>query len=432
MRESVERRHRRILRVVRERESVRVGELAALLGVSVETARRDVAALAAVGRVRRLHGTVTWPTAPLNARDARLARRSAPRAAGGPVLGMVVPVSDYYFRAVVQGARQAAADAGARLLVGVTDYSADRDLQHVATLLAAGADGLLLTPSWSVDGPTREEAARFAEPPLPTVLVERRIPLGVPGAQLDRVVSDHACGAALAVRHLARLGHRRVALLARHTHTRAAVRTGYLSAVQALDLPDDDLSPPPNGPWGHPDDSARERLLALIGTGEVRAALVHTDIDALNLLQWLTAHGVRVPDDFALVCHNDETAALADVPLTSVSPATFAVGEAAVRLLLRRFEDPDAAHSAVEWLPRLVVRDSCGAGRKADGPGRKTDGSGRRTGGPGREADGSGRKTDASGRETDGPGRKTDRPARETDGPARKTDGAKSPPRPAS
>ncbi|MGW0122093.1 substrate-binding domain-containing protein [Streptomyces sp. NPDC003327] len=370
MRESVEQRHRRILRLVREREGLRVSELAAELGVSVETARRDVAALAEVGRVRRLHGTVTWPTAPLNARDARLARRAAPRAAprasGGPVLGMVVPVSDYYFRAVIQGARQAAADAGARLLVGITDYAADRDLPHIATLLDAGVEGLLLAPSWSVGGPSEAEAAPFAEPAVPAVLVERRIPLGVPGSHLDRVVSDHAGGAALAVRHLARLGHRRVALLARHTHTRSAVRAGYESAVRALGMRDDDLSPPPGeggaqGERAHLDDSVRERLLGLVESGEVRAGLVHTDIDAVNLLQWLQARGVRVPEDFALVCHNDEMAALADVPLTSVSPATFAVGAEAVRLLVRRLEDPDAAHSAVEWLPRLVIRESCGA-----------------------------------------------------------------------
>ncbi|MFF2777473.1 substrate-binding domain-containing protein [Streptomyces sp. NPDC058052] len=365
MRESVEQRHGRILRLVRERESVRVTELAAALEVSVETARRDVAALAAVGRVRRLHGTVSWPTSPLNARDARLARRTVPRAPSGPVLGMVVPVSDYYFRSVIQGARRAAADSGARLLVGVTDYTSERDRQHVATLLDAGVDGLLLAPSWALDGPDEAEAAPFAAPPVPAVLVERRIPLGVPGSHLDRVVSDHAGGAALAVRHLAQLGHRRVALLARHTHTRPAVRQGYLSAVRALGLPDDDLSPTPDGPGSDLDDIGADRLLALIRAGEIRAGLVHTDIDAVNLLHRLRAHGVRVPEDFALVCHNDEMAALADVPLTSVSPATFAVGEAAVRLLVRRLEEPDAAHSAVEWLPRLVIRDSCGA---AGGP----------------------------------------------------------------
>ncbi|MFF9146013.1 substrate-binding domain-containing protein [Streptomyces sp. NPDC014861] len=368
MRESVEQRHGRILRLVRERESLRVSELAAGLGVSVETARRDVAALAAVGRVRRLHGTVTWPTAPLNARDARLARRTPSGAPSGMVLGMVVPVSDYYFRSVIQGARRAAADAGVRLLVGVTDYTSARDLQHVATLLDAGVDGLLLAPSWALDGPDEAEAAPFAEPPVPAVLVERRIPLGVPGSHLDRVVSDHAGGAALAVRHLARLGHRRVALLARHTHTRAAVREGYRSAVRALGLPDDDLSPAPYGPGGRRGDIGGDRLLELVARGEVRAGLVHTDIDAVDLLHRLHAHGVRVPEDFALVCHNDELAALADVPLTSVSPATFAVGEAAVRLLVRRLEDPDAAHSAVEWLPRLVIRDSCGAGRPPAGP----------------------------------------------------------------
>ncbi|MEV6109259.1 substrate-binding domain-containing protein [Streptomyces sp. NPDC051940] len=370
VREAVEVRHRRLLRIVRERGSVRVVELAAELGVSVETARRDVAALAGVGRVRRLHGSVTWPTAPLNARDARLARRAGPGAPSGLVLGMVVPVADYFYRDVVAGARQAAAGIGARLLVGITDYSPGRDLAQIATLLKAGADGLLLTPSWGVDGPTAPQAARYAELPVPAVLVERRIPLGLPDGLFDRVASDHAGGAALAVRHLAGLGHRRIALLARHTHTRPALREGYAAAVRALGLPDDDISPGTDGVLGQFEDFDHhvDRLLELITAQGVRAALVHTDIDAVNLLQRLPAHGVRVPHDFALVCHNDEIAALADVPLTAVCPANFTVGETAVRVLARRLEDPGVEQSAVEWLPTLAIRESCGAAPADDGP----------------------------------------------------------------
>lgn len=363
MRESVEDRHRRILRLVRERENLRVTELASALGISVETARRDVTALAEVGRVRRLHGSVTWPTAPLNARDARLTRKVPTPPRSGPVLGMVVPTANYFYRSVIRGARDAATAAGARLLVGITEYQPDRDATQITNMVGAGADGLLLTPCWGIEGPSESDAARIAEVRVPTVLLERRIPLGLPGAGLDRVASDHAGGTALAVHHLAGLGHRRIALLSRNTHTWPHIRRGYHAALGALGLPDDDISPADAARPGHFDEFERraDSLLELMRSEEVRAAIVHTDIDATNLLQRLLAQAVRVPEDFALVCYNDELAGLTDTPLTAVSPANHAVGETGVKLLLRRLEDPEVQRSAIEWLPELVVRQSCGA-----------------------------------------------------------------------
>ncbi|RFC78001.1 substrate-binding domain-containing protein [Streptomyces sp. AcE210] len=369
MRESVEERHKRLLRIVRERESVRVAELAAELGTSVETVRRDVTALADIGRVRRLHGSVAWPTAPLNARDSRLARKAPDPSPSGLLLGMVVPTASYFYQSVIRGAREAATAAGARLLVGITDYHRERDATQIRNMLEAGTNGLLLTPSWSVHGPNETDALQLAELAVPTVLVERRIPLGLPGANLDRAASDHAGGASMAVRHLAGLGHRRIALLSRNTHTWPHIRRGYQAAIDTLGLPDDDISSTtdPHGRYGEFDHHA-ERLTGLITSGEIRAALVHDDTDAANLLQWLLAQGVRVPEDFALVCYNDEIAALTDTPMTSVSPANHALGETAVKLLLRRIEDPGVEHSAVEWLPRLLVRKSCGAPEAAQLP----------------------------------------------------------------
>lgn len=350
MRESVEQRHERILRIVRERESIRVVHLAAELGVSVETARRDAAALADVGRLRRQHGSVAWPTLPLNARDARLVRQAPRPAPNSPVLGLVVPVSGYFFQQLIQGARAAANAAGVRLLVGITDYRRAGDTTQIQAMLDAGADGLLLTPSWDMSGPNEADLAELASLRRPVVLVERQVPVGSRGAELDRVVSDHAEGTALAVRHLAGLGHRRIALLAKETHTRPHIRRGYLAATQALGLGDDDLSPP--------DDREIDRLLDLATAGGLRAAIVHTDVDALNLLQRLTARGLRVPDDFALISYDDEIAELGDVPLTAVAPAKRAVGETAVRLLLRRLADPAAQHSHVDLVPELKLRES--------------------------------------------------------------------------
>ncbi|MEU4999181.1 substrate-binding domain-containing protein [Streptomyces sp. NPDC021622] len=370
MRESVDARHKRVLGLVRERGSVRVVELAERLGVSVETARRDVATLAEAGRLRRLHGSVHWPTARLSPHEARLARTPPAVAAAqsGLVLGMVVPATGYFYPSVIRGARAAAAALGARLLVGTTGYRGEEDTRRIETLVEAGATGLLLTPSWGIEGPDQDAVRELIGLPVPAVLVERRIPTGSRGADIGRVGSAHAEGAASAVRHLAALGHRRIALLSRTTHTSPHLRRGYRAAISSFGFAQDDLSPlDAAGPGGFDTfERDTDRLLELAASDGVRAAIVHTDADAINLLQRLTARGLRVPEDFAIVAYDDELAALADVPLTSIAPAKHAMGDTAVRLLLRQLTEPGVRSAHIELLPRLRVRASCGAPADAD------------------------------------------------------------------
>jgi DNA-binding LacI/PurR family transcriptional regulator len=358
----IEKRHERLLQIIRDRGTVRVTELADLLGVSQVTLRRDVAALESVGRLRRSQGSASWPTAPLNARDARLARQPRVPVPRGLTLGIMVPSATHYYRRVLQGAQEAAAAAGARLRVAITDYELERDLAQVGRLLRAGVDGLLIAPAWGVDEPTAEECAPFAELPVPTVLVERRIPLGLPGSGLDRMCSDHAAGAALAVQHLAGLGHRRVALLARYSHTMPHLVRGYRSAVGALSLPEDIFAA--SGSLKSRTDTFEiqaERLLKRILEGEADAALVHTDADAINLIRRLEAQGLSVPRDVALVSYDDELTAFSDIALTAVAPAKHAIGRGAMSMLLRRLADPKARSTRTELVPELIVRDSCGA-----------------------------------------------------------------------
>lgn len=44
------------------------------------------------------------------------------------------------------------------------------------------------------------------------------------------------------------------------------------------------------------------------------AALIHNDVDAIQVVQRLAELGVRVPEDLALIAYDDEVAALADTP----------------------------------------------------------------------------------------------------------------------
>ncbi|MFE9116979.1 substrate-binding domain-containing protein [Streptomyces sp. NPDC007172] len=370
MRESAAERHDRLLELVRVRGSARVSELAGHLGVSPVTVRRDVEFLATEGRLDRVHGSVSWPGAGQSA--------SAVAPAAGPgsrelVIGMLAPNATYYFAEVIRGAHEAAAAAGARLILRISDYRPQEDAGRAAGLLAAGAEGLLIAPGWKEPDDPVEHGAWIAGLPVPTVLLERR---GIPGRELDdldRVCSDHSHGVLIAVRHLLGLGHSTPLLVARaDSPTAIAVRAGYRHALDALGLKS------PLAPIGSvsaeadPDgfERAVRALRTAVVSGRATAALVHNDVDAIRIVQRLAELGVRVPDDLALVAYDDEVAALADIPLTAVAPPKHEVGRYAAELLIERLrgtagsrpagsEEPPRRH--VDLLPRLRVRSSCGA-----------------------------------------------------------------------
>ncbi|MFI5979688.1 substrate-binding domain-containing protein [Streptomyces sp. NPDC051555] len=386
MRPHVDQRQAQVLALVRARGSVRVTDAARELGVSPVTLRRDVEAMAARGEIQRLHGTISrvehaMPGGTGSGRTSESGVRGAAGPSGpgdgaGLVVGMVVPTTEYYYAEVVRGAREVVEARGARLTVGLTRYLPGEDRTQADRLLSTGADGLLLTPNWDTGSPGPGEGAWTAELPVPTVLVERWAPPGHPAAALDRVVSDHAHGAARALQHLVELGHRRIALACQETPTSARLRAGYEAAVTALGL---EPAPPwpPVGPGATPvaelsvaDRFARtlEYLCGAVSgggaAGGVTAALIHSDTDAIMLIPRLQARGVRVPEDLAVITYDDEVAGLADVPLSAVAPAKREVGARAAELLLDRLSGADGAaygtqggpRQHLELLPRLTIR----------------------------------------------------------------------------
>ncbi|MFE0464260.1 substrate-binding domain-containing protein [Kitasatospora sp. NPDC058965] len=346
---TAEERRARILEVVRELGTVRVVDLAERIGTAAVTVRRDVAALADSGALRRSHGAVSLP---------QEEEAAAIRAGRDRVIGMLVPTIGTYFDEVIDGARSAAAAAGARLVLGIASYESADDRAQVEQLLDTELDGLLLTPNWR-PGSTPGDTAWLRELPVPAVLVERLAPADSAAAQLDSVGSDHRHGVLLALRHLQSLGHRSVLLAAREdSWTAHQVRAGYAAAVQLLGL-----EPRPVIDVHRPSlesEAIAARIAEEVADG-VRAVLVHNDQEAIQLTPLLRARGLRAPDDLALISYDDVFAALAAPPLTAVAPPKRAVGAAAVELMLRRIEHgSDLPVHHVQLLPDLKVRTSCG------------------------------------------------------------------------
>ncbi|RCK68463.1 DeoR family transcriptional regulator [Desertihabitans brevis] len=345
-------RHSLILRQIELHGMVITAEFAHRHGVSGMTVRRDLVALEEKGLLERVHGGAVAP-----APHHPTARRRGPLA----TIGMVVPSADYYYPAVIRGARAAAGQLGIRLVLGVSGYSVDLETEQVGRLVAGGVDGLLVTPSrtFADDGATYRLLAGAG---VPAVVVERSLEGVDPGTAIGSVRSDHGHGAELAVRHLVERGHTRIAVAWRAGPTAAPVLAGVRRAMGALCPGGETLSFPLLGAAAPPADQRRqlEELLDQVRAADVRAVVVLPDQVAMALVDVATGRGWRVPDDLALVGYDDEFAALSPVPLTAVAPPKFDVGHTALRSCVDRLRTGrgPAALTRVDLLPTLAVRES--------------------------------------------------------------------------
>ena len=84
------------------------------------------------------------------------------------------------------------------------------------------------------------------------------------------------------------------------------------------------------------------------------------DLIALGVLQEMTRHRIRVPEDISIVGYDDiDFAAAAAVPLTSVRQPRQQLGRTAARMLLEESAAGEAhQHQQVIFEPELIVRQT--------------------------------------------------------------------------
>ena len=337
--------------------AVRISQLVDDLGVTPVTLRRDLAQMEREGVLVRVHGGAV-PS------KAAAAAASAPSEPEVRTIAVLVPSLNYYWPGVVRGMEAEARARGLKVLLRGASYEL-QDERPVLERLVANEDiaGLVVAPN--TDTPHAQDVARWLhESGIPTVLVERDA-VSPDGAPIESVTTDHALGAMLAARHLASLGHRRVGLvLSRNSPTSRKIAAGWQQAVADLEL----------GPARHvetvlPDRSSPDftsevntALDALMDAG-ITGLLVHSDPEAMAVVDLALNRGISVPEDLSIIAYDDEVAQLFTPALTAVSPPRASVGRTAVDLLLHRMGNPDRPVHRVQLSPQLNIRASTAAPR---------------------------------------------------------------------
>lgn len=210
---------------------------------------------------------------------------------------------------------------------------------------------------------------------LPVVLVNGI----VPGLTLPSILADDVGGAAEATRHLAALGHRRIAHIAGSLDTPGGYDRleGYRRGLDRSDLRlDRDLIVEASflTPWRSGREAIRTLLSRFPAGREDRptAFFCANDLIALGAMEALKTAGLRVPEDASVVGADDiALSAVADPALTTVHVDLEEIARRAVDLLIEMIKGekaPRAVSRRQVVATSLVVRASTAAPSGAPRP----------------------------------------------------------------
>jgi DNA-binding LacI/PurR family transcriptional regulator len=256
-----------------------------------------------------------------------------------------------FFAEIMDGIFEAAEELEYRLLIGTGRREAVGERRAVDVLLEHRADGLLLvSPRLPLD------AILAVGRTTPTVVVGRPIREG----HVDSVTTDDHAGGKLAVRHLAELGHARIAHIdGGRGAGSSARRAGYLREMAARGFEPRVVSAEFTEVAGV---TAVERLLA--AGGLPTAIFAANDLVAAGAMDRLEDEGLRVPEDVSIIGYdNTFLAALHHMSLTTIDQPRLELGRLALSTLVERVDGLRSSGVHLRLEPSLVVRATTGPPR---------------------------------------------------------------------
>lgn len=275
-------------------------------------------------------------------------------------IGLIVAnIGNPFYAELIRGAEELAAALGYTLLLASTDGEPKRESGIVKAMRQRQVDGLIFASVRLAD----REVTALAREGMSVVLASRHLP----DADVDMVLIDSVLGAKMAVEHLVKHGHRRIAYVGgpwsiAQFQDRAK---GWREALDAVGIA------APESYAFHLDalgvDAGMKAAEDLLHLSEPPSAIfAATDNLAFGVLKACSKLDIRVPEQLALVgFDNVPFGEVALSPLTSIDGSGHETGRRAMRMLVDRIEgrsEHAGGRSSARMLlqPRLCVRRSCG------------------------------------------------------------------------
>lgn len=268
-------------------------------------------------------------------------------------IGLVIPhIGSSTFADRVQGMTDVLAARGYSLMLALSGYSPEIELQHVMAFLGQRVAGLSLT------GTAHAERTRLLLSRSGIPVVEAATLSGDP---IDMLVGHSNEDASFTmVEHLANCGYHKIALLSTspvNNDRTVGRRAGYIRAVAQLGLADDP-SLMQVAPIGL-SNGAKGFVEILSKHPDVDAVFCADDVFAVGCLLEAKRRGIDVPGDIGIAGFGNIEFAQEFVPaLTTVRVQFYNMGALAAQMLLQRIEGGRPEQSVVDLGFEIITRGS--------------------------------------------------------------------------
>ncbi len=325
-------------------------DLARIAGVSVSTVSRALAGSTLVNdetrvRISELARSMRY-SVNVGAQNLRLGHSQTVAVVLPKSSSDQQPVSDPFFLALLGALADALTLRGYDMLLTRIDEEKMDDIENIIT--SGRALGVIVIGQWL----HHYSLASLARQGAPIAVWGAKLP----GSSYFTVGSDNRLGGRLATEHLLSLGRRKIMFLGDTRLPEVALRfEGYRDAlIAAGEL----VTPGLTAAVPFEAIAARRALSDLIAhTTDFDALFATSDLIAVTAIALLTAHGLRVPQDVAVVGYDD--LALASHVHPTLSSVRQPMAEASVALVDAVLA-AKAGHpaTAVTLKTELVVRES--------------------------------------------------------------------------
>jgi LacI family transcriptional regulator len=265
-------------------------------------------------------------------------------------VAMLIPdIGSPFYARVVQGAESRLRQADYSLMLGNTYNQPEEQIRYLTVFRSQQVDGVMMF----LAAGDETEPARMVKAKKPVVFVGRS-PRTFAG---DTVTADNVKGTRLAIDHLLAAGHERVAIITGQASlsTSADRVEGWRKSLRKRKLPAP-ASLIGEGDWtAESGYSVTKRLLEQ--SPRPTAIFAANFLMMTGVLRALKERGLRCPEDVQVASSDDsEWLDVFIPPISTVVQPSYAMGEHAADLLLKRIQQPSRKFETIVLTPEFHVR----------------------------------------------------------------------------
>lgn len=282
------------------------------------------------------------------------ARAQSLRSGDTKTIGVLLPIYENpFFWQILRGISEEAEASGYSLLLAHNSLTPEQENQSVKELAEQRVDGMIMLIGFKLLTEQVKNQLRNSEHPI--------VEISGTTSEFDYVHQDYGAGTQALMSHLFEIGHKRIGFIYGVTVPAQGFDRlhAYQEALEKAGLPYDETLVYHCGELMEDGYQAAQELLKQ--PDPPTALIAINDLLAMAAIRAAIDMGLRVPEDVSIAGFDDIPFTDFIVPrLTTVAGNPKQNGRDAVRLLLRRLNDPNRPQEVIVGGGELHIRESTG------------------------------------------------------------------------